>query len=40
MVKSAGPARMRHLEQRLAHDDHLPALVAKARQDMDEPNRF
>ena len=31
---------MRHLEQRLAHDDHLPALVAKARQDMDEPNRF
>jgi hypothetical protein len=40
IVESAGPARMRHLEQRLAHDDHLPALVTEARQEMDEPSRF
>ena len=40
MVESASPARMRHLEQRLAHDDHLPELVAKARREMAEPNRF
>lgn len=40
MVESAGPQRMRHLEQRLAHADHLPGLVAEARQKMTEPNRF
>ena len=40
MVETAGPERMRHLEQRLAHADHLPDLVAKARQKMSEPNRF
>ena len=40
MVETAGPERMRHLEQRLAHADHLPDLVAKARQKMAEPNRF
>ncbi len=39
MVETAGPARMRHLEQRLAHDDHLPGLVARARQTMTEPSR-
>ncbi|MDP7631339.1 MAG: phytanoyl-CoA dioxygenase family protein, partial [Candidatus Latescibacteria bacterium] len=40
MVQSAGPGRMRHLEQRLAHADHLPRLVATARQEMSEPSRF
>jgi hypothetical protein len=40
MVQSAGPGRMRHLEQRLAHADHLPGLVTKARQEMGEPSRF
>ncbi len=40
MVESAGPQRMRHLEQRLAHAGHLPGLVAEARQKMKEPNRF
>lgn len=39
MVESAGPGRMRHLEQRLAHDDHLAVLVTKARRDMNEPSR-
>jgi len=40
MLETADADRMRHLEQRLAHGDHLPALVAKARQKMAEPNRF
>jgi ectoine hydroxylase-related dioxygenase (phytanoyl-CoA dioxygenase family) len=40
MIETAGPTRMRHLEQRLAHQDHLPGLVAAARQNMSEPNRF
>ena len=40
MVETAGPGRMRHLEQRLAHDDHLPELVARARRKMSEPRRF
>jgi hypothetical protein len=40
MVESAGTARMRHLEQRLAHADHLPELVARAREKMSEPSRF
>lgn len=40
MVETASPARMHHLEQRLAHADHLPSLAAKARQEMSEPNRF
>ena len=40
MIETAGPARMRHLEQRLAHQDHLPGIVATARQNMSEPNRF
>ncbi len=39
MLETAGPGRMRHLEQRLAHDDHLPALVAEARRDTSEPSR-
>ena len=39
MIRTASPARMRHLEQRLANDDHLPELVRKAREEMDEPSR-
>ena len=37
MVRTAGPARMRHLEQRLANADHLPALAAKAREETGDP---
>ena len=40
MVETASSARMRHLEQRLAHADHLSGLVARARRKMTEPNRF
>ena len=29
MVRTAGPDRMVHLEQRMANDDHLPALVGE-----------
>ena len=32
MVRTAGPARMRHLQQRLANEDHLRELVKKADQ--------
>ena len=39
MVRTAGPDRMVHLEQRMANDDHLPGLVAKAREEMGEPAR-
>ena len=39
MVRTAGPDRMVHLEQRMANDDHLPRLVAKARGEMSEPAR-
>ena len=39
MIRTAGPRRMRHLEQRLANDGHLPELVHKARQEMGEPSR-
>ena len=39
MIRTAGPDRMRHLEQRLANDDHLPELVRQARQEMSEPSR-
>lgn len=39
MVDTAGPGRMRHLEQRLANDGHLAALAAKAHEEMDEPPR-
>jgi len=35
----AGPGRMRHLEQVLANQDHLPALTPKARAEMGEPAR-
>jgi hypothetical protein len=39
MIKTASPGRMRHLEQLLANDAHLPALAAKARETMSEPSR-
>ena len=39
MIRTAGPGRMRHLEQRLANDDHLPDLVRQARDEMSEPSR-
>ena len=39
LVRTASPERMVHLEQRLANADHLPALAAKAREEMDEPSR-
>jgi len=39
MIRTAGPSRMRHLEQRLANDGHLPELVRKARNEMSEPSR-
>ena len=39
MLRTAGPARMRHLEQRLANDGHLAALSRKARAEMSEPSR-
>ena len=39
MVETAGPARMVHLEQRMANEDHLPTLAQKAREEMQEPSR-
>lgn len=39
MVATAGPERMRHLEQVMANDGHLAELSRKARETMDEPSR-
>ena len=39
MVRTAGPERMRHLEQLLANDGHLAALSQRARETMTEPAR-
>ena len=39
MVRTAGPDRMRHLEQVLANDGHLAELSRKARETMPEPSR-
>jgi len=39
MVATAGPERMKHLEQVMAHDGHLAELAAKARAEMLEPSR-
>lgn len=39
MVDGAGRERMRHLEQALANQDHLPALAQKAREERGEPSR-
>ncbi len=39
MVRTAGPERMRHLEQVLANDGHIAELSRKARETMPEPSR-
>ena len=39
MRSTASPSRMRHLQQVMEHEGHLPALSAKARQEMAEPAR-
>jgi hypothetical protein len=39
MIRTAGPKRLRHLEQVMANDDELPALSRKARETMAEPSR-
>ena len=39
MIETADQSRMKHLEQRLMNDDHLPDLVRQARREMDEPSR-
>ena len=39
MVETASPQRVVHLEQRMANDDHLPELVAKAKAEMLESSR-
>jgi hypothetical protein len=39
MIQTAGPERMRHLEQFLANDGHLAGLSRKARESMPEPAR-
>jgi len=39
MLRTAGPERMRHLEQVLANQDHLPEEVRKAKEKMTEPAR-
>ena len=39
MVRTAGPDRMRHLEQVMANDGHLAELSRRAREEMAEPSR-
>lgn len=39
MRNTSSPARMRHLEQVMAHESQLAGLAAKARQSMTEPAR-
>ena len=39
MIRTAGPKRMRHLEQRLTNDGHLTELTRKAKEEMGEPSR-
>ena len=39
MIRTAGPSRMRHLEQHLANDGDLAELARKARQELGEPSR-
>lgn len=39
MIRTAGPERMRHLEQVLANDGHLKELSRQARERMAEPAR-
>jgi hypothetical protein len=39
MLATVTPERMKHLEQVMANDDHLPELSRKARMEMAEPSR-
>jgi len=39
MTQTADAERMKHLQQVLDNEDHLPALSAKARETMPEPSR-
>ncbi len=39
MIRTAGPERMRHLEQVMANDGHVAELSRKARESMAEPAR-
>ncbi len=39
MISTAGPQRMRHLEQVMANDGHLAELTRQAREKMKEPAR-
>ncbi len=39
MMRTAGPERLRHLEQIMANDGHLAELSRKARETMPEPSR-
>ena len=39
MIRTAGPKRMRHLEQKLANDGHLAELSRQARNAMSESSR-
>jgi hypothetical protein len=39
MVRTAGPERIKHLEQVMANDGHLAELSRKARETMPEPSR-
>lgn len=39
MMRTAGPGRLKHLEQIMANDGHIAELSAKARQTMSEPAR-
>lgn len=39
MIRTAGPERMRHLEQNMANDGHLAELSRQAREQMGEPAR-
>jgi hypothetical protein len=39
MVRTAGPDRMRHLEQIMANDGHLAELTRRAKETMTEPAR-
>jgi hypothetical protein len=39
MIRTAGPERMRHLEQVMANDGHMAELSSRAREKMTEPAR-
>jgi len=38
-MRTAGPARQRHLEQIMANDGHLAELTRQAKERMSEPSR-